>query len=72
VTENEFIQSAKADLATGHAGALPADFATDLSSILSYLARYDGDLDQARAAILSAENYAEAKSKVNALKTAKG
>jgi len=66
------MQSAKADLATGQAGALPADVATDLSSILSHLTRYEGDIDQARTAILSAATYAEAKSKINALKIAKG
>jgi hypothetical protein len=71
VTENEFMQRAKADLATGHAGTLPPDVVTDLASILSHLTRYEGDLEPARDAILNAKTYPEAKSKINALKIAK-
>ncbi|HEY0793435.1 MAG TPA: hypothetical protein VGD78_20400 [Chthoniobacterales bacterium] len=48
MTETEFLQSAKADLASGSAGALPADLGTDLSSLLSHLTRYEGDVGQAR------------------------
>ena len=71
MTEDAFIQDAKADLATGQAGTLPPDVETDLASILSHLTRYEGDLERARDAILNAASYAEAKSKINALKIAK-
>jgi hypothetical protein len=65
------MQSAKEDLATGHAGTLPPDVAMDLASIITHLTRYEGDLDRARDAILNANTYPEAKSKINALKIAK-